>query len=44
MRSVNLIPFKTISQYTNVYDGIRYNLVDMNVWANILMFMPFGYW
>lgn len=42
MRSVNLIPFKSITQYVNVYDGIRHKLVDMNIWGNILMFIPFG--
>ena len=42
MRSVNLIPFKSITQYVNVYDGVRHKLVDMNIWGNVLMFIPFG--
>ncbi|GAB6930401.1 hypothetical protein JCM10914A_43840 [Paenibacillus sp. JCM 10914] len=41
-RSINLIPFHTISQYIRVDDGIRTKLVDVNVWGNVLIFMPAG--
>ncbi|KQL21162.1 VanZ family protein [Cytobacillus solani] len=41
-RSVNLIPFETIRSYIHVDDGIRTKWVDVNVWGNILMFVPAG--
>ena len=41
-RSINLIPFATISEYINVYDGIRTKRVDVNVWGNMLLFIPAG--
>lgn len=41
-RSVNLIPFETISSYINVDEGIRKKFVDVNVWGNILIFIPAG--
>jgi len=41
-RSVNLIPFQTIKDNILVDDGIRVHLVDISVWANILMFIPAG--
>lgn len=41
-RSVNIIPFASIQQYINVDNGIRVKLVDMNIWGNILMFVPLG--
>ena len=40
--SINLIPFKSISEGINVYDGIRYKLVSPQVWGNVLMFVPAG--
>lgn len=42
MRSVNLIPFRTIMGNVMVDDGIRTKVVDMAVWANVLMFIPAG--
>ncbi|WP_313804042.1 VanZ family protein [Cytobacillus sp.] len=41
-RNVNLIPFETIRSYIHVDDGIRTKWVDVNVWGNILMFVPAG--
>ncbi|MDQ0270634.1 VanZ family protein [Cytobacillus purgationiresistens] len=41
-RNVNLVPFETITSYINVDNGIRRKLVDVNVWGNILMFVPAG--
>lgn len=41
-RNVNLIPFKSISEGIDVYDGIRYRLIDIQIWANVLMFVPAG--
>lgn len=42
IRLVNLIPFQSILSYIHVDDGIRYRLVDVNIWGNILMFVPMG--
>lgn len=43
LRSVNLIPFDSIKEYVMVDNGFgHYRLVDMNIWANILMFVPAG--
>ncbi|MED3549643.1 VanZ family protein [Cytobacillus praedii] len=41
-RSINLIPFETIRSYIRVDDGIRTKWVDVNVWGNVLMFVPAG--
>ncbi|WP_102273890.1 VanZ family protein [Cytobacillus massiliigabonensis] len=41
-RSINLTPFETIRSYIHVDDGIGTKLVDVNVWGNILMFVPAG--
>jgi len=40
--NINFIPFKSIAEGINVYDGIRYRLVDMQVWGNVLAFIPAG--
>ena len=39
---INLIPFRSIAEGINHFDGIRYHLVDMQVWGNVLMFIPAG--
>ncbi|MYL41207.1 VanZ family protein [Virgibacillus salexigens] len=41
-RSVNFIPFASINDYIQVDDGIQTRLVDVNVWGNILIFIPAG--
>ena len=41
-RSLNIVPFKSIMEGINVYDGIRYKLVDMQVWDNVVVFIPAG--
>lgn len=42
-RGINLIPFHTIREYIMVDNGFgQYLLVDMNIWGNILMFVPAG--
>lgn len=41
-QGVNLIPFKSIKEGLNVHDGISYHLVDLQVWGNVLMFVPAG--
>ena len=40
--NINLIPFKSIAEGINVYDGIRYRLIDEQVWGNVLIFIPSG--
>ena len=40
--SVNLVPFKSIMEGINIHDGIRYRMVDEQVWANIVLFIPAG--
>lgn len=43
LRSVNLIPFHSIKEYIMVDNGFgEYRLVDMNIWGNVLMFIPLG--
>ncbi|MFS0784269.1 VanZ family protein [Bacillus sp. 1P06AnD] len=42
MRSVNFVPFHMISQNILVDDGVQFKWADMNVWGNILMFVPAG--
>ena len=43
LRSVNLIPFNSIKEYIMVDNGFgEYRLVDMNIWGNVLMFIPLG--
>ena len=39
---INLIPFKSILAGINVYNGIRYTLVDDQIWGNVLIFVPAG--
>lgn len=42
-RSTNFVPFDSIQYYMNVVDnGVRVKQVDMNIWANIVMFIPLG--
>ncbi|MED4461748.1 VanZ family protein [Metabacillus fastidiosus] len=41
-RSLNLVPFDSIHRYINIDNSGRIKLVDMNIWANILMFIPLG--
>ena len=40
--SINFIPFKSIAEGINVYDGIRYRLIDDQVWGNVVIFVPAG--
>ena len=40
--SINFIPFKSIAEGINVYDGIRYRLIDDQVWGNVAIFVPAG--
>lgn len=43
MRSVNLVPFQSIKSYLFVDNGFgTIRLIDMNIWGNILMFVPLG--
>ncbi|MEF2967649.1 VanZ family protein [Paenibacillus sp. M1] len=42
LRSVNLVPFRMILDNINFDNGARTQLVGMNVWGNILMFIPAG--
>ncbi|WP_050613698.1 VanZ family protein [Bacillus testis] len=43
LRSVNLVPFNSIKEYIMVDNGFgEYRLVDMNIWGNVLMFIPLG--
>ncbi|CDN41777.1 MULTISPECIES: VanZ family protein [unclassified Paenibacillus] len=42
LRSFNLIPFHTIQEYMNADGGMRRNAVDVNIWGNILLFVPAG--
>ena len=41
-RSINFIPFKSIAEGINVYDGFRYRLIDVQVWGNVLIAIPAG--
>lgn len=42
-RSVNLIPLHTIKEYIMVDNGIGgIRMIDMNIWGNVLMFIPSG--
>ncbi|WP_445669977.1 VanZ family protein [Peribacillus sp. FSL H8-0477] len=43
IRSVNLIPFHSIKNFIIVDNGIGgTRIIDMNIWGNILMFIPAG--
>lgn len=43
LRSVNLIPFNSIIDYIMVDNGIGgTRIIDVNIWGNILMFIPAG--
>ena len=43
IRSVNLIPFDSIENFIMVDNGIGgTRIIDMNIWGNILMFIPAG--
>lgn len=43
IRSVNLIPFESIRNFIMVDNGIGgTRIIDMNIWGNILMFIPAG--
>lgn len=43
LRSINLIPFSSIKEYIMVDNGFgNYRLVDMNIWGNVLMYLPLG--
>ncbi|WP_346234985.1 VanZ family protein [Lysinibacillus telephonicus] len=43
LRSVNLIPFNSIKEFIMVDNGFgQVRIVDMNIWGNILMFVPAG--
>lgn len=41
-RSVNFVPLIGMMESINVDDGIRYKLVDVSIWGNIIMFIPAG--
>lgn len=41
-RRLNIIPLRSIMAGINVFDGIRYKLVDIQVWGNIVIFIPAG--
>lgn len=43
IRSVNLIPFDSIRNFIMINNGIGgTRIIDMNIWGNILMFIPAG--
>ncbi|MNN03742.1 VanZ like family protein [compost metagenome] len=43
LRSVNFIPFHSIKSYIMVDNGFgSIRLLDVNIWGNILMFIPAG--
>ena len=43
LRSVNLVPFASIKNFIMVDNGIGgTRMIDMNIWGNILMFIPAG--
>lgn len=43
IRSVNVIPFDSIKNFIMVDNGIGgTRIIDMNIWGNILMFIPSG--
>ncbi|MBA9083710.1 glycopeptide antibiotics resistance protein [Fontibacillus solani] len=43
LRSVNFIPFHSIKDYIMVDNGLgEIRLLDVNIWGNILMFIPAG--
>jgi len=39
---INLVPFKSIAQGINIYDSFQYHFVHIQVWANVLIFIPAG--
>ena len=41
-RRLNIVPFRSIMEGINVFDGIRYRLIDMQVWGNVAIFIPAG--
>ena len=41
-RSINLIPFKSILEGAGIHDGIRHISFDVQVWGNVLIFIPAG--
>lgn len=41
-RSYNLIPFATISEYATTIDAQHNGIWDINIWGNILLFVPLG--
>ena len=42
MEGINLVPFRTIRDYYRVY-GVHGNLFGINIYGNILMFVPWGF-
>lgn len=43
LRSIQFIPFHSIREFIMIDNGFgHYRLVDMNIWGNILMFVPAG--
>lgn len=41
-RWVNLVPFQTIQEYINLNPGPYERMIDVNIWGNILLFVPMG--
>jgi Glycopeptide antibiotics resistance protein len=41
-RGINLVPFRSILEGINFHDGIRYHLIDSQVWGNVVTFVPAG--
>lgn len=41
-RSYNLIPFATITEYATTVDATHNGIFDINIWGNILLFVPLG--
>ncbi len=41
-RDANLVPFESIRRYLRVHDGMSTKTLDVNVWGNVLMFIPLG--
>ncbi|MGM0124914.1 hypothetical protein IGI37_002308 [Enterococcus sp. AZ194] len=43
LRRVNLVPFDSIQSYLYIYEmGTRKLTFNVNIWGNILMFLPLG--
>ncbi len=40
----NLIPFKSIITFFDHYQEFGFKIFNINIFGNILLFIPFGYW